>query len=228
MQVGLAAQAAAPARRYVRNRQTRRSAPMRCRAYALYSALLASPHEHEFTDLQADDIDTGEMRLYGMDLGDLASDYLNVGQRVRMHDFSALFEVGDSGPPVTLREQQRFTGASGIREELVRFYDFFGYVLDERCAWAPDHLSVMLEFVHFLCFRESTARRDLLSFQLAQLDFASRHLVHWTSALADEIKVMRPDSIYVEIARSLHTFLVHDHQWQMSTVFTTNESSRHG
>ncbi|HQW09094.1 MAG TPA: molecular chaperone TorD family protein [Steroidobacteraceae bacterium] len=216
------------ARRYVRNRDTSLTAPIRCRTYALFSALLASPHDLETGAPLCDAGWTDEVRPYGIDLAGLGSAYAGTGWRSQARDYSALFEVGDSGPPVAIREQQQFKDLPGVREELVRFYEFFGYLLSERYAWAPDHLSVILEFTHFLCYRESSARRDILSYQLAQLDFVSRHLINWTPVLVERIDAARPGSIFADIARSLHRFVVHDHEWQASTVFGSDGRCMHG
>ena len=135
--------------------------------------------------------------------------------------------MGDRGPPVPIREQQQFSHLSGIREDLLRFYDFFGYPLHQGCAWAPDHLSVVLEFCHLLCYRESTASRDRLSYQLAQLDFASRHLLLWMPLFADRVDAVSPTSIYSKIARSLCEFVARDYEWQVSTIVTLDESRGH-
>ena len=214
--------------RYVRNRHAAVTAPVRCRAYGLYSALLASPYEVESEDRLRTDDWAREIRPYGIDLGELTSACANTGRRMREIEYSALFEIGDAGPPVAIREQQQFRDEAGIREDLVRFYDFFGYSLGERHAWCADHLSVILEFCHFLCYRESTARKDVLSYQLGQLDFVSRHLVNWVPVLASQIESTRPGTIYAEVVRSLRLFVAHDHRWQASTVFPADRGCRHG
>lgn len=216
------------AQRYVRNRKTDLTAPIRCKAYGLYSALLASPHEVEAKDQPHVDDWTREIQPYGIDLGELTRAYATTERQTRARDYSALFEIGDSGPPVAIREQQQFGDRAGIREDLVRFYDFFDYALSRRHAWAPDHLSVILEFCHFLCYRESVVRKDRLSYQLGQLDFASRHLVNWVPVLAERIETARPAAIYAAIVRSLHLFIARDHEWQASTVFPADGGCRHG
>ena len=109
-------------------------------------------------------------------------------------EYSGIFEVGSQGPPVPIREDLQTGQRAGTREEVVRFYEYFGYVLDDRFAWQPDHLSVELEFMHYLCFREAEAasEADALSFQLAQADFAERHLTAWLPLLAGNVAVLAP------------------------------------
>ena len=70
-------------------------------------------------------------------------------------EYSGLFEVGSDGPPVPIREDLHRNQPAKVKESIVRFYDYFGYGLSEKFQWAPDHLSVELEFMHFLCYQET-------------------------------------------------------------------------
>jgi DMSO reductase family type II enzyme chaperone len=101
---------------------------------------------------------------------------------------------------------------------VVRFYDYFGYVLDEKFAWQPDHLSLQLEFMHYLCFRESEQAEEVLSYQLAQLDFAERHLVSWVPRFAAQVGQHAPGSLYARIVAALRDFIEEDFAWQKATV----------
>lgn len=212
--------------RSILDRDSELTGTVRCRAYGTYSALLASPHEIDIdAAVQVDDI--LEVQPYDIDLNAIVATYLDSTPTVRKREYSRLFEVGDRGPPVPIREQQQFSHLAGIREDLLRFYDFFDYPLHQRYAWAPDHLSVLLEFCHLLCYRESIASADRLSHQLAQLDFASRHLLLWTPLFADRIDAVLPNSIYARVAQSLCDFVTRDYEWQSSTVVTSDESRDH-
>ena len=67
---------------------------------------------------------------------------------------------------------------SVLFEELVRFYAFFGLSRDELSE-LPDHLTVELEFMHFLTFLEHRCALDgrpIEGLRRAQHDFLSRHL----------------------------------------------------
>ena len=113
----------------------------------------------------------------------------------------ALFEVGDRGPPLALREELAPGANAAAKEEVARFYEHFGYELGDGYAWRPDHLSPMLEFMHFLAWHEaqppSTDADDssggghgdievdlAAGLRAAQRDFAARHLVRWLPAVA--------------------------------------------
>lgn len=81
---------------------------------------------------------------------------------------------------------------SSVFEELMRFYNFYGLGRAEG-AEMPDHLSVELEFMHYLTHLESdptlsTEERD--SLQRAQHDFVERHLDRLVQGLT---RVLRTD-----------------------------------
>ncbi|MFN7272450.1 MAG: molecular chaperone TorD family protein [Gammaproteobacteria bacterium] len=116
----------------------------------------------------------------------------------------ALFEVGDRGPPLALREELAPGANAAAKEEVARFYEHFGYELGDGYAWRPDHLSPMLEFMHFLAWHEAQppstdaddgARDDdgdidvalAAGLRAAQRDFAARHLVRWLPTVATAV-----------------------------------------
>jgi DMSO reductase family type II enzyme chaperone len=133
-------------------------------------------------------------------------------------EYSGLFEVGSQGPPVPIREDLQTGQRAGTREDIIRFYDYFGYRLDEHFAWAPDHLSVELEFMHFLCFHEASDSDDPVSWQLAQAEFSERHLHNWVSQLAGAVARLAPESFYCRVLLALQDFIARDLDWQRSTI----------
>jgi DMSO reductase family type II enzyme chaperone len=143
-------------------------------------------------------------------------------------EYSGLFEVGSQGPPAPIREDL-LTGQKGsTREDIVRFYDYFAYRLGDRFAWAPDHLSVELEFMHYLCFHEATVGEDRLSWQLAQADFAERHLANWVPQLAAAVAQLAPASIYVRVLAALREFVARDLDWQQATIVPGGQGANRG
>jgi len=103
--------------------------------------------------------------------------------------YGALFEVGDRGPPLAIREELAPGANAAAKEEVARFYEHFGYTLGDDYAWRPDHLSVLLEFMHFLSWHESQSTDLALTAGLraAQRDFCQRHLAWWVGDLADKV-----------------------------------------
>jgi len=103
--------------------------------------------------------------------------------------YGALFEVGDRGPPLAIREELAPGANAAAKEEVARFYEHFGYRLGDDYAWRPDHLSVLLEFMHFLSWHESQSTDVALvqGLRAAQRDFCQRHLAWWVGGLADQV-----------------------------------------
>ena len=131
--------------------------------------------------------------------------------------YSGLFEVGDDGPPVPIREDLFLAQPAKLREDLVRFYDYFGYQLDEEFQWQMDHLSIELEFMHFLIIGELRSDNDELSFQLGQVDFLEKHLINWVPLLSKKLSTLDESDIYTKIVIELEEFLLKDQYWHLNS-----------
>ncbi len=208
---------AGPART-VSGRDAKSTAPLRCAAFAVLSELVASPHEIDSRPSLREKIGTFAGLPYGAALDELLAGFVDTDLDKLKKEYSGLFEVGSGGPPVPIREDLQTGQRAGTREELVRFYNFFHYKLSEKFAWAPDHLSVQLEFMHFLCFSEATAETEVLSYQLAQADFTERHLVKWVPTLIEGVEAISSGSLYARVINTLGDFLAADFTWQQSTI----------
>jgi DMSO reductase family type II enzyme chaperone len=76
---------------------------------------------------------------------------------------------------------------TALFEDLVRAYDHFG-LRRKDIAELPDHISVELEFLHFLTYLEHQNAGDaevLASLHRAQHDFLERHIVPLAVAVRD-------------------------------------------
>lgn len=208
--------------RTVRDRYAGDTAPLRCIGYAACSELAASPYDLDPRPALKERIGIGQAIPYAAGLDALLAEVAGAELAQLQAEYSGLFEVGSQGPPAPIREDLQTGQRAGTREDVVRFYDFFGYRLGEKFAWQPDHLSVELEFMHFLCFREARGESDVLSFQLGQVDFTARHLVRWVPAFAESVAKLAPGSLYGRAMGALAGFVTGDHEWQVNTV-TTNE-----
>lgn len=196
------------------------SAPLRCRAYAACSELLASPYDADPRPALLGRVGLGDDWPPAQALEVLLTALGESELAPLRADYSGLFEVGDEGPPLPIRQQLAPGAGAGCREEVVRFYEHFGYVLGAGHAWQPDHASVELEFLHFLCYREAQAATAdaALPFQLAQLDFCERHLASWLPALATRAADLRPGSPYAGAAAAVAAFVAQDLAWQRGTI----------
>jgi len=195
----------------------------RCLAFAVMSDLMASPHDVESVVHSSDEpVDLSALPYEVAGLQELIADFRATPVEELKGSYSSLFEVGSDGPPVPIREDLQLGQKAGVREELVRFYEYFGYTLGEKFAWAPDHLSVELEFMYYLAYGEATAvteeGADPVSFQLAQADFIERHLLNWVPKLAYEVQQHNADTFYCRVVQTLSALLAVDHEWQGSTI----------
>jgi len=205
-------------KRSVSGRDVELTAPLRCQAYAAYSEMLGSPHDIDPREACGERIGLEASLPHARAMDELLTEIRDAELSRLRREYSGLFEVGSEGPPVPIREDLQTGQRSGTREEIVRFYDYFGYQLAENFAWAPDHLSVELEFMHFLCYREAQQDDNQLSYQLAQLDFLDRHLGRWVPKLVLAVDELEPGSLYSRVLASLNAFLEGDIGWQRATV----------
>ena len=71
--------------------------------------------------------------------------------------------------------------------ELKAFYRCFGLDMTGACTGMEDHLTVELEFMHFLAFHQGDTDQPvsaLQAFRDAERDFLLHHLADWVPALA--------------------------------------------
>lgn len=208
-------------RQVLGSRQRDASAAPRCLAYAACSELLASPHDLDPRPALQARVGLGRQLAQAAGLDPVLVEVASADLGALRLAYSGLFEVGDEGPPVPIRQDLQ-PGRAGTREELVRFYEHFGYALGERYAWQPDHLSVLLEFMHFLCWHEAQAETDdeALSYQLAQADFTQRHIASWLAPWAQRVAAQAADTPYARVAAALAAYVAADLAWQTDTIAT--------
>jgi len=217
----------------VSKRIAQQTAVVRCAGYGTLSELVCSPHDLDPREslskkIQGDKIEIGKTFDYANDLDSLLREFVELDLDKLKYEYSSLFEVGSDGPPCPIREDLQTGQRAGTREDLVRFYNFFNYKLEDEFAWAPDHLSVELEFMHFLCYREASDEKNALSYQLAQVDFTARHLVRWVPELTSNVANTSPDSIYHRVMGLIEKFLAADYAWQSGTIITEDTAAEAG
>ncbi len=190
----------------------------RSAAFALFSRLVSSPFDAGLAQggLVPVDIEDALREVeralpYTIDLSlllEAAQRLLEDGGTASEREYGAIFEVGRSGPPLPIRQELLFdeTRSAQKKEEIVRYYEHFSYSLNPDRQWAPDHLSVALEFQHFLAYRASVAP-DPETFLLASHDFSSRHLADWTSMLAQTVAHKSEDSYLRTLFHSVAAFI---------------------
>lgn len=120
-------------------------------------------------------------------------------------EYIRVFDVGaGSGPPCALYSGNWGGDRLGVMEECLRFYDHFGLGLPDPRPELPDHLTVALEFLHYLTFRQAEALNSGLSsgdYVRAQRDFLERQVLSWFPRMRAKLEAESPPAFYEGLAR---------------------------
>lgn len=121
-------------------------------------------------------------------------------------EYTRLFDTG----PIPLYGGLNHGARMQVMEEVLRFYEHFGLSPNRRLNDLPDHLVAELEFMHFLCHRETaalTAGHDAGPCQRGQRDFLQRQLGRWAPQLHARLLEQAALPFFAEVARLLAEFL---------------------
>ncbi|MBT3497142.1 MAG: hypothetical protein HOG20_04150 [Candidatus Marinimicrobia bacterium] len=199
----------------------------RSAAYALFSNLVSSPHEGHilFKDIQTVILVIQKDLPFQIDFDSMTQETKAISKKEwqkLVRSYSGLFEVGNDGPPIPIRESAH-PSLTFKREEVTRYYEYFGYEINENSQWESDHLAIELEFLHFLCQGEMTSG-DALSFQLAQKDFIERHINLWVSSIIYRLKKQIAHPYWSSIFTTLDDFLQLDLKWLNTNLDEVKEA----
>jgi DMSO reductase family type II enzyme chaperone len=133
-------------------------------------------------------------------------------------NYTRLFDVGHSGtPPCSLSGGSYTDARLKTMEELVRFYNHFGFSMvdseQDVPMEHPDHLSVELEFLHALTFEEASKlekNEDASPYRRAQRDFVHRHPARWIPEFRETLEAEHPPPYLAELFRLLDEFLQYE------------------
>jgi DMSO reductase family type II enzyme chaperone len=135
-------------------------------------------------------------------------------------EYNRLFEVGRlGGPPCPLYGGHYERDRLRVMEELIRFYNYFGLSLSQ--GQLPDHISVELEFMHYLTFREAEALKHNLSqdaYQRAQRDFLDRHPGKWLPLLRQKLGDFQPLPFFSQLVTLADEFVRRDRHYLKSIL----------
>ena len=128
-------------------------------------------------------------------------------------EYIRLFDVGTPRPPCPLYGGEYKKGRKGTMEELIRFYNYFGLRPSPHSRDMPDHITIEMEFMHFVIFREVAAlhhQQDRTSYLRAERDFLERHLCAWVPRLWERLQRQQPPVFYAALVRVTEAFLAAD------------------
>ncbi len=130
-------------------------------------------------------------------------------------DYMQLFGNLQSGRGFPPYETEYTGGANDFQKnqdlaDLMGFYRAFALDLgaDDQLRERPDHIAVELEFLHFLCWKETRAREEgneeHISVCLdAQRKFLRDHLGRWAEVFACGVEKTAPDGLFPAVAALL-------------------------
>ncbi len=128
-------------------------------------------------------------------------------------EYIRTFDVSPGGPPCPLYEGLYYPDRRKVMEDLMRFYEHFGLKPDTNKNELPDHISMELEFMHFLSFKEAQAlvhNKDRGPFLRAERDFLERHLIKWIPEVIKKFEKANPPQYYRYLFNLLNAFLNSD------------------
>lgn len=140
-------------------------------------------------------------------------------ERMRL-DFARLF-IGPYrllAPPygsIYLESRRSIMGRS--TSDVIRFYNQAGLEIAPAYKEAPDHISVELEFMYYLIFKEirMLKRQDfdcVEAFIVDQRDFLQDHLGPWIPAFLQIVKAEAHTDFYRHLADATECFIAEDRE----------------
>lgn len=201
----------------------------RAAIYAAFSGLFSGPdmapmHEDSYWHSIVQMLDSPcKVLPYVFNAADLVTGLQQLTpeqKRQLASDHSRYFIIGSDGIKLPNREELSDAKTAGKKEELARYYEYFGYQLEEAFQWQPDHVALQLEFVSFLIesqWSQSDAEREQ-SYLLAQRDFSERHLLSWLPELCHITRESLPEHLYRIMLETCLDFLQSDFNWLCSQL----------
>lgn len=197
----------------------------RSRLYSLVGRAFAPPNDTLYEELTggAWERQVAEVLAalpFSLSLADLSLRPEKLSSKDLQAEYVRLFEVGlMGGPPCSLFAGHHESDRLRVMEELIRFYSFF----DLRLAPGrmPDHITVELEFMQFLTFREAEAieqGNDRESCLRAQRDFLERQLGRFLARLADKVRGQKPLPFFEGLVELGYRFVQSDHGYVVAAL----------
>jgi len=123
-------------------------------------------------------------------------------------DYIRLFDLPGGGPAMPLYAGVFAASRRDSMEELLRFYRHFGLTVSGEAHDLPDAIPTVLEFLHFLAFREANLGEgdDPAPVRAAQSDVLGRHLLGWSAEAAKRVDGKNPPAFYRAVLHLLHAY----------------------
>ncbi len=156
-------------------------------------------------------------------IDDLKSDYLR------------LFDVGrEISPYETEYMKEKASRKPFELSDITGFYAAFGFGVskDMQFKEAPDHISVELEFMAILVWKEAFAREEkqvenLRIVQDARMKFFKEHLAKWGFFFCRKISELEGDDFYKRLSNLFRLVLISEcHRYELDVALFDKEMDR--
>jgi TorA maturation chaperone TorD len=191
--------------------------------YRLFCSVFLYPDEEMLIDLQMGVTEllnsSGYWNEYAFaeNLQQLISNIIDLDlddRKPLVNEYNRLFLVKPKVPPYETT-YLKLTGQSQgmIGADLSGIYGSAGLVVSPEMNELPDHIAVQLEFMSFLCKKESTALQennqpDLIAAQQEQRSFLNNHLARWFPSFAKKaLEEANSDLLYRQVVETTFGFL---------------------
>ncbi len=192
--------------------------------YRLLASLFLYPEAQRLSELQAAAVELLECKPYtGFPFASVWEDLLTelrdihlADHRQLVNEYNRLFMVRPQAPPyetVYVDVDGQLRGK--LVAELDEIYRHAGLMVSPDLHELPDHVSVELEFMSFLCMKEAEycqARNTTraLQYQAMQTAFMRDHIACWFPAFARRLKKAAPDGLYEKLLAATYQFLLYE------------------
>jgi DMSO reductase family type II enzyme chaperone len=185
--------------------------------YRIFASLFLYPEQSRLIEIRrATTVLISESWQFSAAVGSLINQLseidLNLG-RAMVNEYNRLFLIRPKAPPY----ETIYTDAEGQMRglhtaQLEGVYLNAGLEISSELNELPDHISVELEFMAYLCMKESEAHAaneelEATHFRDLQRSFMGQHLARWFPSFAKRIKEADPGSIYQYLLPAVYEFL---------------------
>lgn len=191
--------------------------------YRLFCSVFLYPDEEMLVDLQIgvkellNSSDYWNEYAFAENLRQLISNIINLDLNDRkplVNEYNRLFLIKPKAPPYETT-YLKYPGKSDgmIGADLSGIYGSAGLVVSPELNELPDHIAVQLEFMSFLCEKESTALQednqpDLIAAQQEQRSFLKNHLARWFPKFAKKVlEEANSELLYRQVVETTFGFL---------------------
>lgn len=188
-------------------------------AYGLFSQLLEYPDEGLLEKLVDGELaDQLHQSVCTFEPGEDESafwhvDYSSVKLQDLRDEYSLLFDVGVMGSPPCPLMGSAYTEREKMKvmEEALRFYNYFGLILNQQQKAMPDQLGTELEFLCFLTHSQAELlenQQSAESHRRAERDFLNRELLFWVQKMNEKMKKVKEAHFYKPLTLMLEAFML--------------------